>query len=1018
MSLGASESLGQPIVCPILVGRAPLVERLRWLIEAAEAGEGGAALLSGEAGIGKSRLVAEARQCASARGFEVIQSACYPQDRGCAYGPLLDLLRTRFSRSAEATRATVARPFARELAPLLPDLVSPPAEAGPAPLDAELERRRLYEAILRCLTVGADERPILVIVEDLHWCDAASLDVLLHLARRAAGQRVLLLGSYRAEDSGTEPRRWLAQLERERLAQDLTLPTLSRREVAGMLAVIFHDAEPVPEGLVDQLHGLADGNPFHVEELLKAVVAAGRLRREGERWRWDSGDGALQLPRSLNEAVQQRVALLGQSAREVLTLAAVIGRDFDFDLLQVLAGLDERTLLGRIKELIAAQLVVEASPDRFSFRHALTRRAIYSELLARERVVLHRAVAEAAERVYGSALEQRLDDLAYHFSEGQAWERALEYARQAGERAQRLYAPRVALEQYSRALAAARRLREAPAGGSAVSPTALAELHRARGRAYETLGEFSRALEDYERAVELARSAGNRQTEWRGLSNLGLLWAGRDYEQAGRCFQQALELARTLDDPSRIAHSLNRVGNWMVNTAQPRQAPPLHREALAIFEQLDDRPGVAATLDLLGTASYLAADLPGAIVYYERAASLFEQLDDRPGLVGVLTMLATRGGSYELGSMTADAANLEAGLQAGERSIELARAIDWRASEAFGLATIATVLGLRGDYDRALSCACQALEIADEIEHRQWVASAHNALGLVYWDLLAAPTARRHFERSLELARELRSTFWIQMATGCLACVYVLEQELGRAAELLGPVPPVDQPVESLGERWLSYAHAHLALARNDPSLALRLLDRVNAQPLDGGTRGDTPRPAMVRGEVLTALGRPDEADALLRRVHSVVVAQGARPQVWRSHTALGNLYRAQGRTVEAQREYSQARSVIEELAAGLTDPGLRDEFLRNATARLPRPYRLSPRRVETARFGGLTAREREVALLVAQGRSNREIAEALVLGERTIETHVSNLLGKLGLASRREVAAWIAERGRLQSDS
>jgi DNA-binding CsgD family transcriptional regulator len=925
---------------------------------------------------------------------------------------LVDLLRARLARCAAEARSAVTQPFARQLAPLLPELLSTPEQVQP-PLDGEQERRQLYAAFLHCLSAGAAEQPIVAIVEDLHWCDAASLDVLLQLMRRVSGQRYLLVCSYRTEETPTELRRWLAHLDRERLSQELTLAPLSRADVSAMLAVIFSETEPVPPGLVDRLHGLAEGNPFYVEELLTSIVASGELQRQGAGWRWDSGrDGEWGLPRSLNEAVQQRVAQLSPAAHELLTLAAVIGRRFDFDLLQLLTSADEPALLALIKELIASRLVVEEAADRFVFRHALTRRAIYSQLLARERIGLHRAVAEAAERVYAATLEQRLDDLAYHFYEGQSWARALDYARRAGERAQRLYAPRPAVEQYSRALAAAQRLAQAPEPPPAVAPPVLAELHRARGRAYETLGEFQPALADYQRAVELAQAAEDRPAEWQALVDLGLLWAGRDYEQAGAYYQQALELARRLGDPTLIGHSLNRVGNWMVNTAQPREALPLHQEALAIFGALEDRPGLAATLDLLGMASYLCADLPRSVEHYERAAELFSALDDRPGLAASLTMLALRGGGYELGSMTADAATLADGVRTGERAIELARAIGWRAGETFALGSLSSVVGLRGEYRRALELAQAALQLAEEIEHRQWLASAHANLGLIYWDLLAISAARPHLERSLLLARELRSTFWIQFTTGCLACVHLLGRDLAAASALLADLPLPSQPVLSLGERWIAFAQAQLALAQHDPARALLFLDRVNAPPVDGSARVDTPRPAMARGEALTALGRLEEAEALLGRVHRVVRAQEVRPQLWRSHAALGNLYRAQNRPEEAQREYGQARSIIEGLTAELREPAIRDEFLQQATARLPRPYRLSPRRVESARFGGLTAREREVVSLVAQGKSNREIADLLVLGERTVETHVSNVLGKLGLASRREVAAWAAEHG------
>ena len=1005
---------GGPVTCPVLVGRDGPLDALRLLIERAEAvapetapreRPARLALVAGDAGIGKSRLVREAREYAHGRGWLVLEGASFPQDRASPYAPLLDLLRAHFAGCRPEDVARAAGPFVPELAALVPDLLPDPISVRSAgEPDPEHERRRLFAGLAHCLATEASGRPTLVVVEDLHWCDDASLDFLLYLAHRPAPQPLLLLGTYRPEDVHLRLRDWLAQVDRERLGREIALGPLARAEVTAMLTVLLGLDRPVAAELVDGIHALAEGNPFCVEELL-----AGRLaRREG----WEAGGEPLALPRSLQAAVQERLARLSPSAREVLRLAAVVGRRFDFELLQVLVQVDEPTLLALVKETIGAQLVVEESRDRFAFRHALTRQAAYAELLARERTALHRTVAETAEATYGDAAEARSGDLAYHFFEAGAWEKALAYAQHAAVYARRLYAPRAAAEHLARALTAAERLRASRRDPDAVPPTTLVRLYRERGQAHETIGELPRALADYEAALDLARATDDRRAEWELLVDLGALWTGLDYDRAGASFERALALARELGDPTLVAHGLNRVGNWRANAAEPRDALPLHREALTIFDATGDRRGLAETLDLLGMATYLCADLDGSMAWYERAVPLLEELDDRHGLVTALSMLACRGGSYELGSMATTAADFKRGVRDGERALALARAIDWRAGEAFVLTTLATVLGLLGEHARGIELATGALRIAEEIGHRQWTAGARAALGQLYLDLLAFEPARRHLELALADARAVNSSFWVELSAACLACARALAGEPERGAAVLGPEPAGDGPVRSLGSRWQTFAHAHVALVRNDPARAARLLTRVNAPPLDGTDRRATPRPAIVRGEALTRLGQADEALALLRPVLEVVTSQGARPLAWRCHAVLGDAYRALGQADDAQREHSAARSVIEELASGLPDEAIRAEFLRNATARLPRPYRLSPRRTEAARYGGLTAREREVASLVAAGRTNREIADVLVLGERTIETHVSNALNKLGLTSRRELARWATNHG------
>src|SRR5262245_59971126 len=205
--------------------------------------------------------------------------------------------------------------------------------------------------------------------------------------------------------------------------------------------------------------------------------------------------------------------------------------------------MDEPTLLSHLRELVDTRLVTATSAEAFEFRHALTREAVYSTLLKRQRVVYHGLVADILEAQHNQA--PRAADLAYHYREAANWPKALEYAQQAGEQAQNLYAPREAVEHFSRALEAAAQLGRPPK----------LSLLRGRGQAYETLGEFEAARADYEHGLSAARGAGAARAEWQALLDLGFLWAGRAYARTGDYYQQALTLARASGDPLTEAES-------------------------------------------------------------------------------------------------------------------------------------------------------------------------------------------------------------------------------------------------------------------------------------------------------------------------------------------------------------------------------------------------------------------------------------------------------------------------------
>jgi tetratricopeptide (TPR) repeat protein len=556
-------------------------------------------------------------------------------------------------------------------------------------------------------------------------------------------------------------RHFLAQLDRERLAQEFTLACLSRGEVDAMLRASFALSRPVRTEFLDAIYALTEGNPFFIEEVLTSLIAWGDIfYRDGG---WDRKPlGELRIPRSVQDAVQQRAARLSEGAHELLRLVAVVGRRFDFAFLQALTRQDEAQLLALLKELVASGLVVEETADRFAFRHALTRESVSTEMLARERRALHQAIAETMERHYAASLEARLPDLAHHSYQAGRWEQALAYARGAGERALALYAPRAAIEQFTHALEAAQQLG---------LPTPLAVL-RLRGQAYEWVGDFEAARQDYEAALAQARTANDRQSEWQAYLDLGLLWAARDYLRSRDYYQSTLELVRTLDQPGLLAHSLNRLGNWYTNADLPRDGQRYHQEALTIFDALGKRHGRAATLDLLGIAACVGGDLVQMVVCYRQAVELFEELDERRSLVSCLATLAAGGGILH-SSTVLPAMPSSAAVREGERALTIAREIGRREGEAYTQTVLGSHLATQGEYGRALQLVQNALAIAEEIEHRAWIAQARHTLGALYLDLLALEAAQQHLEHALALARELSSTYRLRVVTGSLAAAYI-----------------------------------------------------------------------------------------------------------------------------------------------------------------------------------------------------------------------------------------------------
>src|SRR5260221_892021 len=460
--------LDKPIVSPILVGRAVELSTLQQLTDRAKRGQGQVVFVSGEAGIGKSRLVRDVVAYASAHGFQVVQGNCFQPDFAYPYAPILDLLHNQIT---QGTGLSSKYPLPSELSRLLPGLLSTESPTTSL-LDPEQEKRRLFAALAQYFIQLASKQPIVVVIEDIHWCDDASLGFFNYLALHCSVQRIIMFFTYRSDEQPANLRQWLAQMDREHLSQELRLAPVTADNLDEMIRAIFQRSHSVPRDTLESLYALTEGNPFFLEEILKVIPVAGENFSTDSAWEHQR-IGELHLPRSILEAVRQHTAKLNKEAKHMVGLAAVIGRRFNVNLLQHLTGYDEAQLLATLKELLVTQLIIEESADQFAFRHALIRQVVYEELLSRERKMLHQKIAEVIESIYAEALDGYWADLAYHYWQAERWQEALTSSMRAGSRSQALYAPRATVEHFTHAIEAAHLLSSPP------SP----DCYRARGQA-------------------------------------------------------------------------------------------------------------------------------------------------------------------------------------------------------------------------------------------------------------------------------------------------------------------------------------------------------------------------------------------------------------------------------------------------------------------------------------------------------------------------------------------------------
>jgi ATP/maltotriose-dependent transcriptional regulator MalT len=948
----------------VLIGRDSERAELEAIVDEALAGQGALVLLAGEAGVGKTRLAEEAL---AASGACFLRGSCRPS--APAYGPLVGALRDSLRLDPGGLSGVVR--LRDQLALLLPEL-GEPAEAS--------DRAALFEAVRCALASVARERPALVLLDDLQWSDDATLELLAALAGPVRELPVLLVGAYRSDEITREHplRRLRDDLRRSRALRELAVEPLPP-ELTGELAAEVLGAAP-SDGLVALLHDRTRGVPFFVEELAAALDATGRLQ-PGDGGLELALDAELPLPPTVRDAVLLRTGELSGPARASAEAAAVAGASFDIELVAELAG------EAGLDELLACGLIVETGPGRAGFRHPLVRDAVYEDVPWLRRRSLHRQTAAAlAERGAGhaevaahwlAARDQRraldaLLDAMDELAAVHAFRDASRLGRHAlelwpeGERGEERIA---ALERHARHSGLAGELAEAvraqrevvAARRAETSGRALADAQRTLAGIYELQGDRTRALAARRVAAEAFSANGfPAEAAAERLIGAGYQQSAGNHAEAYELTRQALEEAGRAERVDLRARALGLQGVVQVKGGDYEAGMETVRSGLSLALEHELTLVAAEVYQRLGTAHEIAGDYAGA----------------RDALSTAIGFCETGGGEAMEYTCLSCLAYVLRELGEWDRAAEMCDELR-PPGAAPGTTLVAdgvlgSILAFRGD----LRGARPPLERCLDTSKRLDVVSmgVDSAAALAWLDEEEGDLDAAHDHARFVLERWSRSEDHHYAVWGLrwAACFFVRHGALAEAraaADALASIAATTGHPDVLAA--LAHALGETALAEGETAAAAEQLTR--AASLHAGLEIPFER-AQIQlraGIALAAAGQRDAALEQLRQAHAAARRLGAAPLASRAAAAVAEL----GESVE----------------------------------RL-----LGRRAAADHQNGGLSRRELEVVRLVASGRTNREIADELVLSTRTVDMHVRNILTKLRCRSRTEAATQAGALGLL----
>ena len=990
-----------PVSSPVFVGRVAEVDRLCRALDRARAGQPSLLLVAGDAGIGKTRLISEfAARAGEGDAHVLVGGAMQVGDTALPYAPVVGALRPLLRATPPERLDELVGAGRTELAYLLPDLASDghgTEQRRDGALTSAAYQARLFEVLLELLRRLGEERAVVLVLEDIHWADAASRDVLRFLARNARDARVLVVATYRSDELHRRHplRPLLAELRRHDKVDEVELAGFGADEVAAQLAGIAGEA--VAGELVEAIHVRSGGNPFFAEELM----AAGRA--------------GLALSRSLRDTLEARLRSVGAPALHVLRVAAVAGVQVDHRLLASVIDVPEPELVESLREAIDLHLLVPTAPGEapaYAFRHALVQEVAYDGLLPSERTQLHAAFARSIE----AHPEVRLDEparttalLAHHWLMAHDLERALPAAIDAGraaaaglafaearsylERALELW-PKVAAEALPPGIDRRTIVEEAAEAAvqsgdarrsidlvrSALAETdATAEPMRA-GVLYHRLAWYANESGDWEagvialeRAAELLPIDPPSRERARVIADLAqsLMTRGR-FGESMALAEAALAVSRAVHAPIAEARAMNALGLDLASRSDFERAMPILREGHARALALGDPLAIFLTAVGLGWSLDETARHAEALelALATRARVAHDGAEARFG--GQLASKASRA-LYELGRWDESGALIAETLAAGPTRY----AIRWLLSNRIRLSTS------RGDVDAARADLDTYASLGERIvgPDPDVIYVRRAEIAILSGD---GPIAREIVRATLgqlvepELDTDARALLLLGLR------IEAIEADAARAAhDRRREADAVARGAELEARLNTHFARIHHLVAQPATILAA---DRDLATAFAGHVRGADDAgawDAAVAGR--RALGRPFELASVLE---------------WAAVARF------------AARRRDDGMAALMEAHAIATDLGARP--LRTRLEAIARRARVGLEGADTADDTadrlGLTRREREVLALLIGGRSNREIGEELFMAESTAGVHVSNILGKLGVRRRHE-AAVLAQR-------
>jgi len=874
---------------PALVGRDSEIEQLLQHLDSALHGKGTAVFISGEAGVGKTRLVNEFLNRSKKMGAEVLCGWCL-SEAAIPYFPFTEAFKTYLSTAGGEEEKTNIKKhlgitgwlrgpeFSKE--PKMPGFFSNP----------EIDRDRTFEAVTTALLQLSIREPIILFLDDLQWADRLSLALLHYLSRKGRNSPLLTIGTYRpeefarAKEKGSHPlEETIFSMSREDLLTKMELSRLKQTDFPEFLESIFQTQ--IDEEFVQKLYEETEGNPLFALEALNLPAESNIISEKEGHWTLTAPLEKIGIPSKVHEVITQRIARLEREERRLVDLAAVCGFSFRPDILSRILASDITDVLRTLAEIEQRHRLIRSTDSAFEFTHHKIRETIYVDLPSELRKIYHLKTASCLEQALVEKISNGyLADIALHYVEGGALAKAFTYLLELGEKAVEIFANVEASEYLSKALEATQKNKDLATNKN------LIRIYKSRGIAWLRQDERAKARNDFNLMLQNATDVSDES-----IIAEAHYWLGSAYEphfgeadEAMRHLTLAVEIARKTDNRRLEARILRAIGIaliWGRNPNTMGEGCVRLEESSRIAKEIGDKFTEFRNLWTLGLYFNWKGEFNRAKENFNKVLAIDEE-------VGITLWIMD----------------------------------DW-----FGLCL---ALAGNGQYNEAISAGQRSLQIARDSGDWSNISMVLNTLGWIYHDLLNIDLAIEYNNDALEVARahqKSRAGGAVPSSLSNLAMDYLYKKDYENAEKYFKEaINAYDQ--HRLG-MWRMEIRVLLglgekSLAQGDYVQALKLAEDSLSISTKAGAKKYIAKGLKLKAEILSETDKAEEAIGLMQNALKKAQELGNPPLLWQTHYSLGLLLEKQGSLQKANEHHSEAIAILEETASKLNDTSLKNTLL------------------------------------------------------------------------------------------